>query len=273
MKSRAAYACVVLGVLLLGAAFTGFAQDKPSEGRLLYEVTARNPYLVRQVGENVSEEVQGVPAEPVHSFSWSGEGVTQVEGEARLRVDPVSNTGTFVAAWEDRNGTWRVEQQAFAVPSGAYLSGIRLGSSAEDVDALKGDPVVNTVYMHGATGAVDPALPTLFAYVATWGPAKVTLDGEVFENPFDGPSPDWMLHTMTISGVYGDQGEVLGMEEGEQYDPESPGEGITRYSDLEFQFIFIDAPGEADSESFPPNVDFAYHLVFEDVRVEITQAE
>ena len=43
------------------------------------------------------------------------------------------------------------------------------------------------VYLHGDTTTGGPLLPTILNYVATWGPAEVTLNGESFENPYDGP--------------------------------------------------------------------------------------
>lgn len=124
------------------------------------------------------------------------------------------------------------------------------------------------VYLHGATGAAEPVLPTVFNLIATWGPAEVTLDGEPFENPYDGPTPMWVTHTMTTPGVRDPDGAVR-MANGDIYSPELRDQDPANdYDDLEFH----DLPGPDSTESFPPATSFFYHLSFEDVVVEIHHA-
>ncbi|MGF1495593.1 MAG: hypothetical protein ACFB8W_02035 [Elainellaceae cyanobacterium] len=236
------------------------------DGDLLYVVSATDPAVIRQVRGEVTNEVQGVVAEPVDSFAWDGEGVTPVSGVAQLVVDPVSNMGELVATWTDQYGDWVLRQSTFALPP--MPTGLRIAESADNTRLIEDDPVTTNVYLHGNTGAATPAvLPTLFSYVATWGPADVTLNEQPFENPFDGPAPQWATHTMTISGVYGGDNTVR-TESGDIYNAEQPAVGMSNPDDIEFQIIFGDAPGP-ETKNFPPPLSFAYHLNFENVALEI----
>ena len=83
---------------LLGLATTGvLAQERtlvPGGPRVGYQVVATGARVIRDVMGPVTNSVRGVPAEPVDSFAWDGQGVTPVEGEVLIDVDPVANSGT-----------------------------------------------------------------------------------------------------------------------------------------------------------------------------------
>lgn len=234
-----------------------------------YEVQAEAARLNREVLGDVTADVQGVPAEPVHSFVWDGEGSVPLEdASATLEVDPVNNTGEITAEWTDPDGNeWTFEQTAFFAPD--HASGLQVGPGADDTFLIEGDPIPTNVYLHGDTTAGGAVLPTIFNLVATWGPAEVTLNGEPFENPYDGPAPQWVAHTMTTVGVRNADGEVLTVD-GDIFDPTvDPTNGAVDNDDLEFHIVFHDAPGPQMTENFPPPFSFFYHLTFEDVQVEI----
>lgn len=262
---------IVLGVGYLAQAKTA-AADPGSQ--LRYEVEAENARLNRKVTGEVTADVQGVPAEPVDSFVWDGDGSAFIEeASVTLEIDPVENTGEIKAEWRDRNGYWTLEQTAFAPPP--HPTGARLGSLGEEPQSIfvEGDPVVVDAYLHGDTTAGGPVLPTLFNQLATWGPAEVTLNGEPFENPFDGPAPLWVVHTMTTAGVRNDDGTVR-IDDGSIYNPSKRSEiGAIDYDDREFHLVFHDAPGPEMTDNFPPPLSFFYHLTFEDVTVEISHSE
>ncbi len=115
--------------------------------------------------------------------------------------------------------------------------------------------------------AGGPMLPTVFNFIATWGPAEVTLNGEPFENPFDGPTPQWAGHTMTTVGVRNQDGQVLTVD-GDIYNMMESGNGFVDNDDLEFHLVFHEAPMPMTS-NFPPPHSFFYHLTFEDIKLEI----
>lgn len=152
-----------------------------------YVATAANASVQREVVGEATASVDGVPAQPVDSFVWDGEGSTPVtNARARLDIDPDSNTGTIRVTWKDRHGTWKLTQTAFSPPH--HPTGLRL-ASAETTQLVEDDPVTTDVYLHGDTTAGGPVLPTVFNLLTTWGPGDVTLNAEPFENPFDGPAP------------------------------------------------------------------------------------
>jgi hypothetical protein len=252
--------------------------DAQSNENLFYEVKASNGRLNRKVTGPVTAEVDGVPAEPVHAFVWDGDGSEPIEGNAQLRIDPVGNAGVIKAEWTDRNGHWKLRQTVFAPP--VHPTGLRLGSVASagmmENLLIEGDPVTNNVYLHGDTTAGEPVLPTLFNLLATWGPGELTLNGKPFENPFtedNGPEPLWAVHTMTTAGVRNDAGEVR-MADGSIYNPTKRGEvAAIDYDDLELHIVFHDLPGPEITNNFPPPVSFFYHIMFEDVQVQIKHGE
>jgi hypothetical protein len=260
---------VLLAILTVGASPQSTMDG--NTGELTYRVVARKARLNRLVTGEVTNSVNGVPAEPVHSFVWDGEGSNPILGTARFEIDPVNNTGKIIARWRDEHGTWKFTQTAFAPPD--HPSGLRVGPGAEDTMLVTGDPVPVDVYLHGDTTAGGAVLPTLFNLLATWGPAEVTLNGEPFENPFDGPAPLWAAHTMTTVGVRNSDGEVLTVD-GDIFDPTvDPTNGAVDYGDLEFHLVFHDAFGPGMTENFPPPFSFFYHLTFEDVKLSVKHSE
>ena len=274
---KAASLLIGLMLLVIALGIANLAQPEAAAAdpgsQLVYEVKAEKPRLNREITGEVTDYVQGVPAEPVHSFVWDGDGSEFIDdGSVTLEIDPVANTGEIKAEWTDRNGHWTLEQTAFSPPP--HPTGARLGSlAAEEPVLVTGDPVVVDAYLHGDTTAGEPVLPTLFNELATWGPAEVTLNGEPFVNPYDGPAPLWVVHTMTTPGVRNDDGTVR-MQDGELYNPmKQAGIGAIDYDDKEFHLVFHDAPGPEMTNNFPPPLSFFYHLTFEDVEVEISHSE
>jgi hypothetical protein len=214
--------------------------------------------------------VQGVPAEPVDSFVWDGEGSTPIDGRFVLEIEPMRNAGFIRASWTDRNGDWTYTQTRFEHPD-HHASGVRPGSSINELQFVLNEGTAQNVYLHGDTGCGLPVLPTVFTHLAAWGPAEVTLDGEPFENPFEYPAPRWDGHVMVTEGVRRPDGSVRTLT-GEIYDPSRATEGVVETGDLEAHVTFHDDVFP-NTDNLPAPFSFFYHLVFEDVRIEIVQAD
>ena len=244
------------------------ATAKPKKD-LVYEVKASNGTLNRKVTGEIIASLDGVPAEPVDSFVWDGDGVVPIKGKVKLEIDPVGNAGKIEVSWEDDYGEWTYKQTAFSPPH--HPTGLQVGPSVSNTVLISNDPVTSNVYLHGDTMAGGPMLPTVFNYLATWGPAEVTLNGEAFDNPFDGPTPLWVGHTMTSAGVRNEDGQVLKVD-GEIYNMMAAGNGFADNNDLEFHLVFHEAPMPMTT-NFPPPHSFFYHLTFEDVELEIKQSD
>ena len=249
--------------------FTNSANAKP-KNQLVYEVKAENGTVNRELLGDPIAFVNGVPAEPVDSFVWDGVGVEPlIKGSVKVKIDPVGNTGEIKASWTDEYGDWTYKQTVFAPPH--HSTGLQVGPSADSTQFIYDDPVTTNVYLHGDTTAGGPVLPTVFNYLATWGPAEVTLNGEPFENPFDGPTPLWVGHTMTTAGVRNADGQVLTVD-GDIFNMMEKSNGFVDNNDMEFHLVFHEAPMPM-TDNVPPPHSFFYHLTFEDVKLEIVQAE
>ena len=242
----------------------------PDYVELHYRVTATGARRNRRLMGPVRREVQGVPAEPVDSFCWNGVGSTPIEGRVVIDVQPMTNTGYIDAEWVDEHGRWTYKQTRFIHPD-HHPSGARLGSTVNRVDAVLNEGISHNVYLHGDSGSGQPVLPTLFTYLAAWGPAQVTLNGEPFDNPFEIPAPLWAGHMMVSEGARRPDGTVRTLS-GEIYNPMRGSEGATEPGDLEVHLVFHDDlfPNTAN---VPPPYSFFYHLLFEEVQIEIIQAE
>jgi len=266
----------LLTAYLLPLSYAGVSIASPDEhehspglnSHLIYEVKASQPRLNRRVTGDIVATLDGVPAEPVDSFVWNGNGSVPVKGWARLKIDPVANSGEIWAEWEDRNGYWTYHQQRFASPS--HPTGLRLGASASTTELEPSDPVTTNVYLHGDTTAAAPVLPTVFNLITTWGPAQITHNGIPFDNPYDGPVPDWAGHSMTTVGVRNEDGSVRTISGG-IYNFSEASNGAVDLNDLEFHLVFHDAPGPNMTGNLPPPLSFFYHLTFEKVKLEIKQ--
>ncbi len=253
----------------LSLVLTSTTTAKP-ENQTIYEVKGTNASLQREIQGPVLTDVQGVPASPVDSFVHDGVGsIALTDAVAQLEIDPVNNTGEIEAEWTDENGKWKLVQEMFVPPP--HSTGLMVGPSALGTVSVWGDPVTTNVYLHGDTMAGGPVLPTLFNYLTTWGPAEVTLNGEPFVNPFDGPAPLWATHTMTTVGVRGDDGTVRKSNGVDIFAPgPSAGDGAVDNDDLELHVVFHDDPMPMVPGNFPPPLSFFYHLTFEDVTVDIS---
>ncbi len=237
-------------------------------GKLIYEIEAKNARLIRNVTGPVIASVDGVPAEPVDSFVWDGVGTSMINAQLKLKIDAIHNTGEIKAEWEDKNGHWTYQQTKFALPD--HPTGARVGPSINNIELIKTDPVTTNVYLHGDSAAAAPIIPTVLNLLATWGPAEITHNGIPFDNPYDGPVPSWIGHTMTTEGLRGKDGSVR-TTTGDIYNPSQSANGAVDHNDLEFHLVFHDMPGPKKTTNFPPPASFFYHITFEDVKIKIIQ--
>ena len=271
-----------IAMMIIMATFaTGEAQTPPpprqapiiETNNIRYQVIARGARLNRRVLGEVIDSVQGVPASPVDSLVYDGVGSTPIDGAiVILEVDPVKQTGLLRARWEDRNGSWEVFQDFFHHPE--HSSGIRIGSSKDEVDDLINVGIAQNVYLHGDTGGGTPIFPTVFTYLAAWGFTHVTLDGEPFLNKYGLPGPErWVSHMMLTEGVRNDDGTVRALG-GEIYDPKRHKTvGAVDPTDMELHLEFMDERFPTVQNNNPAMFAFQYHLVFEDVVMQVTESQ
>ena len=271
MKQQTRIGILAGGLAISLAAITGTTNaladpDAQQASGTHISVRASGAHLIRRVMGPVANSVNGVPAEPVDAFDWAGNNIMPIEGHAKLEIDPVANTGSIRAEWEDEYGHWTYRQTLFAPPP--HPTGLRIGPSKDSTTMIMGDPVTTNVYLHGDTTAGGPVIPTVFNLLSTWGPARVTLNGEPFDNPFDGPAPMWAGHTMVSEGVRDADGAVR-TTAGEIFNMMKKSEGISYPDELVFHLVFHDAPGPEMTANVPPPLSFFYHVSFNKVKVKI----
>ena len=238
-----------------------------------YVVKGTNARLVWESTGTPTNTINGVPVEPVDTMNWDGIGVTPIPvATVGIRVLPVLETGFVDARWMDQNGFWRYSQSAFA-PPGAHGSGTVLGPSVFEHYHVQNEGIVTNVALHGDTADGAPVLPTLHCLLATWGPAAVLHNGIPYDNPFDGPAPMWIGHTMTSVGARdGTTFEVKAMD-GTIYDMTKGATGFADQHDLEVHLVFHDAPMPMVAGNNPPMFSANYHLLFEDVQLAILHVD
>ncbi|HHI93796.1 MAG TPA: hypothetical protein ENK04_09865 [Gammaproteobacteria bacterium] len=239
-------------------------------------IKASNPVRIRRVTGPVDDanRILGVPTEPVDSFDWGGQALTPIKGHARLEIDPIANTGRIRAEWEDEYGRWTYRQDTFGTPP--HGTGIRIGASRDTVTEIVGDPITTNVYLHGDTGIGGPVTPTFFAQVAIWGPAKITLNGQRFDNPFPDRSGSlpfmtpkgslWGGHILLSEEFRGDDG-VVRTTSGEVFNPSLASEGLVYPDKINLNLSFLDIPNGEMNGNMPPTHRFFYYISFKKVKV------
>jgi hypothetical protein len=266
--SKTCYTGLTLAAFICAAVTMASAVQAHATG-LQYEVSAGDARLIRNVIGPVVSYVEGVPAEPVDALVFDGVGVTAINGRLKAELDPVSNTGTIKATWKDESGVWSYRQDAFVnLP---FPTGLRLGPSATETELIGPvDTIVINVYKQGDTEAGPPFTPTTFNLIAAWGPATVTLNGQPFENPFDGAAPLWSGRLVVREGVRNDVDNSVRNLDGTIFNMFDPSHGLVDHHDLEADLFFMDGLDFSPNTNFPPTNSFFYHIVFEDVKLEIT---
>jgi hypothetical protein len=261
---------MLMGILLLTDGGISAGGGDPTEPALRYSVSATKARRNRRVLAEPVTDIRGVPAEPVNSFCWDGIGSTPIQGRIVIDVDPVANTGSIEARWMDEHGLWTYRQDTFVHPH--HSSGAFVGRTVSEVEQVLLDSITTNVYLHGDTTAGLPVLPTVFTYLAAWGPADVTLNGEPFLNPFDSPFlPQWEGHLMVTNGVRDEDGTVRTFD-GLIYDPTQGSNGWADPEDVECHLTWHDQRFPLTS-NVPPLFEFFYHLVFEDVLIQVRHVE
>ncbi len=186
------------------------------------------------------------------NFAYAGKNVRPVRGKATATVDFESGRGEVVAEIEttSESGPIRFSKDQ------AWTGRIRIVQKL-DVKNMKMARMEENVMLHGDTGNEAPVMPTLFNYFATWGPAKIFVNGkEVI--PMIGS------HTMLSERSRGEDGAIRN-HDGTPYSPMAKVKtGFTDPSGIEFHVVAHTT--QPDPNNFPPHTGWI-HLNFSDVKI------
>jgi len=221
-----------IATLLAAAAPT----ERP-QARTAWKIEATGARIIGGYGDN---------------FAYSGENVRPLQGTAQMTVDPEAGTAQMEIRVQttDASGPIRFSKDR------SFSGDIRI---VQKLDTSKMDRarIATDVFLHGDTGNEAPVMPKIYNYFATWGPAKVWVNGEEV-------IPMIGSHTMFSEQARGASGKIVN-DAGQVYSPMAADRsGFTDPSKTEFHFVAHTT--EPDSDNFPPHTGWV-HLHFSDVTV------
>lgn len=186
------------------------------------------------------------------NFAYDGSNVRPLKGAAQMTVDPDAGT----AQLEIRVSTTEASGPIRFSKDQSFSGDIRIVQQL-DTSKMNMARIATDTYLHGDTGNEAPVMPRVYNYFATWGPAKVFVNGkEVI--PMIG------AHTMFTERARGPSGKIENAS-GKVYSPMLADKtGFTDPSKTEFHFVAHTT--EPDADNFPPHTGWV-HLHFSNVKV------
>lgn len=230
-----------VGALALVASLAAFTanqgQDDEDAPRGSWKIEASGARIIGGYGDN---------------FAYDGDNVRALNGSATMTVDAESGK-----SWLEINVETTEESGPIRFSADRSFSGkIRI---VQMLDKSKMDMarIAEDVFLHGDTGNEAPVMPTIYNYFATWGPAKIFVNGEE-------AVPMIGSHTMFTERSRGADGRMVNPC-GAVYSPmATQKKGFTDAQNTEFHFVAHTA--KPDKDNFPPHTAWL-HLHFSDVKV------
>ncbi|MBD3308486.1 hypothetical protein GF339_18820 [candidate division KSB3 bacterium] len=238
---------LLIGVVLVASA-PGWADHPSTEGGgdvmefpgahdAIWQIEGWKPHVIGGYGDN---------------FNYSGDKVTALSGEAHALVNAEEDLGMIIATV---NGTINPEKGK------TYSGEIRLVYKVAPIQgpAFQEGGVADFIYIHGDTQQGPPVMPTSRAFLATWGPVDVYLDGELLYKDLDGH----MMYTERTrdpdtQAIYADESKTS------FYSPKQPAQGYI-VAPTERELHVVAHSTDKDPDNFPPNSVWI-HLNFEATR-------
>lgn len=174
---------------------------------------------------------------------WSQDGsiVRETENASiRMELDADNNTGTVIVEFSgsiasepfvEISGNIRIEHDIYEATANFHEGGV-------------GDHVL----MHGDSGQENTGLPRVIAPIATWGTARLFLDGEELY-------PDLGAHLMVLPGVRNEELQILKSDGTCCYSSAAPGDGFVDESTMQIEFFLFKGGGAGGYErNRPPSL-------------------
>jgi hypothetical protein len=199
-------------------------------------------------------------------FTYDGSGHMRLKsGEIHIDLNPVTQTGQIDATWVDSNNTqWRFTQTKFTKGAELYFDGIYPNGTAKL--RIGSDSIAINHWEHGNTGGGPPVLPTVFVYLASWGPAQMWKNGKLLGT--------FSAHMMVTDGVRNPiTGKVLNAAGTAPYNPMTPADGSSNRNAAQVHLIILPSGGGmsmggmTNSGGGMANM-FANHLMFYDITAQ-----
>ena len=213
---------------------------------------------IKSVG-NIAYIIDGVTPKGGHdAFSYDGSGHKRITGSIQVDLDPIANTGIITAEWTDLEGNeWTYKQTQFAGGNEMYIGETVDGVTQTTLDL---DPVAINHFEHGTTGAGPPIEPTLFVYLASWGPAEVFKNGES-QGTFE-------THMMITDGARDvTSGKIFQSDGTTPYSPMFPENSLVNHNTAQIHLVYHTAPAPEMTNTFPPPFEVFEHTMFYDIDI------
>jgi hypothetical protein len=239
--------CVAgIGALALAAGVLAFAPPEDGDGAdapdevddAAWHIEATGARIIGGYGDN---------------FAYDGSDVRPIEGRAVAELNPEEGTGKVRVEIRTTDRSGPVHFSKDTKWEGEIEIVQRLNTGKMDQARIAQD-----VFLHGDTGREAPVMPKIYNYFATWGPSKITVNGEE-------AVPMIGSHTMFSEQSRGEDGRIA--KGGTVYHPMKVDDktGFTNPDELEFHFVAHTS--EQDKDNFPPHTAWI-HLHFDDVEVK-----
>ena len=244
---------ILLAILLL---VTGLTLSTSSYGDLSTTGGELPIIKIKSVGDE-AYIIDGItPAGGHDAFSYDGSGYKEITGYVSVDLNPDTNSGKITAEWTDTNGhKWKLEQTQFAGGNELYIGETIDGVTQTTLDL---DPVAINHFEHGTTGAGPPIEPTLFVYLASWGPAEVFKNGESIGT--------FETHMMVTDGARDVTTKKIVKSDGTTpYSPMTPGDSMVNHNSAQLHLVYHTPPAPEMTDNFPPPFEMFTHLMFYDL--------
>ena len=187
------------------------------------------------------------------NFAYDGENVRALDGHAEMTLDAAEGKAELVIELETTASSGPIR-----FSSGDAWSGeIRIVQRI-DTNQMEMARIAEQIELHGDTGNEAPVMPNIFSYFATWGPAKIWVNGQEV-------IPTIGSHTMFSERARGCDGGIVNGS-GEVYSPMIGDKtGFADREDAEFHFVAHTT--QPDNNNFPPHTGWI-HLNFSTIVVE-----
>jgi len=213
---------------------------------------------IKSIG-NTAYIIDGTTPKGGHdAFSYDGSGHKKITGNIQVDLDPVTNTGSINAEWTDPEGNnWTYKQTKFAGGNEMYIGETHDGTTQTKLDL---DPIAINHFEHGTTGAGPTIEPTLFVYLAAWGPAEV-FKNDVSEGTFE-------THMMITEGARDvTTGKIFQSDGTTPYSPMMPDNSAVNHNTAQIHLVYHTAPAPEMTANFPPPFEVFEHTMFYDIDV------
>lgn len=182
-----------------------------------------------QQGKNLNWQVKAtspfVIGDPTARFNYDGSAASAIDGTAEFDLNAQDNSGSLVTRVKGklrfsktmtREGEFTITQLTYKGTAPFMQGGI-----ATDVN------------MHGTSQQEGPFYPTILGSVATWGDAKVELNGEVLFDKIG-------IHTMLMKGLRNPDHAIMKSTSECCFDPKQPAEGYIDPSSDQFVVLLFE---------------------------------